>query len=114
MGYACPLPWLRLRLTTRRAHGSLGLVPHLCVTLARVILEGDADRVRAIAREALGIYSQPPNYRKTWRRPGLSDDDIDTSSDKLVDALSAWGRSKRSPSASSNTARPVPTMSASS
>jgi probable F420-dependent oxidoreductase len=56
-----------------------------------VVLESNPDRARAIAREALAVYSQLPNYRKSWLRLGFSLEDIDTASDKLVDALFAWG-----------------------
>jgi probable F420-dependent oxidoreductase len=60
-----------------------------------VILERDPTAARAIAREALTIYAQLPNYRNNWLRLGLSLDDIDTASDRLVDALFAWGTTER-------------------
>jgi probable F420-dependent oxidoreductase len=60
-----------------------------------VILEHDPTAARAIAREALTIYAQLPNYRNNWLRLGLSLDDIDTASDRLIDALFAWGTTER-------------------
>lgn len=56
-----------------------------------VILEANAERARALARQALTIYSSLPNYRNNWLRLGLSQQDVDEVSDRLVDALFAWG-----------------------
>ncbi len=56
-----------------------------------VILETDAEKARAMAREALSIYAGLPNYRNNWLRLGFKQEDIDNVSDGLVDALFAWG-----------------------
>ena len=56
-----------------------------------VILERDPERARAMARKALAQYQQRPNYANNWRRLGFSEDDIANMSDRLVDALFAWG-----------------------
>lgn len=56
-----------------------------------VILESDPDKAREMARQALGIYIKLPNYRNNWLRLGLTQEDIDSASDRLVDALFAWG-----------------------
>jgi probable F420-dependent oxidoreductase len=59
----------------------------------KVVLETDPARARAIAREALAIYiPQIPNYVNNLRRLGFTEDDLgDQPSDRLVDALVAWG-----------------------
>ncbi len=56
-----------------------------------VILESDSAKARDLARQALTHYSQLPNYRNSWLRLGLSQEDVDGVSDRLVDALFAWG-----------------------
>lgn len=56
-----------------------------------VILESDPERARGLARGALAMYQQLPNYANNWRRLGFTDDDITNASDRLVDALFAWG-----------------------
>jgi probable F420-dependent oxidoreductase len=56
-----------------------------------VILETNPARAREIARGALQIYLRAPNYVTNLRRLGFSDDDIGAASDRLVDALVAWG-----------------------
>jgi probable F420-dependent oxidoreductase len=57
-----------------------------------VVLETEADKARTIARAHLAGYLALPNYANNWRRQGFSDDDIaDGGSDRLVDALVAWG-----------------------
>jgi len=59
----------------------------------KVLLETDPARARQIAREALAVYlPQIPNYANNMRRLGFTDDDLgDPLSDRLVDALVAWG-----------------------
>jgi probable F420-dependent oxidoreductase len=62
----------------------------------KVILEADPDRARAIARGALALYLSLPNYTNTWLRLGFTDDDLaHGGSDRLVDALTAWGTPER-------------------
>ena len=57
-----------------------------------LILETDPGKARAIAREFLSRYIVAPNYTNNWRRLGFGDDDLaDGGSDRLVDALIAWG-----------------------
>lgn len=56
-----------------------------------VVLEREADKARALAREALSVYQNLPNYRNNWLRHGLAQEDVDTVSDRLVDDLFAWG-----------------------
>ena len=56
-----------------------------------VILETDPGKARDVGREALGLYLRLPNYTNNWRRLGFSDEEIENPSDRLVDALFAWG-----------------------
>jgi probable F420-dependent oxidoreductase len=57
-----------------------------------LILETDPDRARSIGREFLARYIEAPNYANSWRRLGFTEDDLaDGGSDRLVDALLAWG-----------------------
>ncbi len=56
-----------------------------------VVLESDPERARSLARGALGMYQQLPNYANNWRRLGFTDDDINNASDRFVDAVFAWG-----------------------
>jgi probable F420-dependent oxidoreductase len=57
-----------------------------------VLLETDPELARARAREFMTSYLQLPNYTNTLRRFGFTDDDLrDGGSDRLVDAIVAWG-----------------------
>jgi probable F420-dependent oxidoreductase len=56
-----------------------------------VILESDPAKARELARGALATYQKLPNYRNNWQRLGFSEQEMDTASDRLVDALFAWG-----------------------
>lgn len=57
-----------------------------------VVLETDPARAREIARTHLKGYLALPNYSNNWKRQGFTDDDLaDGGSDRLVDALVAWG-----------------------
>lgn len=56
-----------------------------------VILQSDPARARAMAKDALGMYLQLPNYANTWRRLGFSDNEIANVSDRLLDSLFASG-----------------------
>lgn len=60
-----------------------------------VVLESDAAKARALAREALTMYQNLPNYRNNWLRHGLTQDDVDSVSDRLVDDLFARGDVER-------------------
>jgi probable F420-dependent oxidoreductase len=60
-----------------------------------VVLETDPARARAVAREHLASYLQLPNYANSWREDGFGDADFaDGGSDRLVDALIAWGNAE--------------------
>jgi probable F420-dependent oxidoreductase len=58
----------------------------------KVVLTTDAERARAVGRKALDIYLNLANYLNSWRRLGFGDDDLaKPGSDKLVDAVVAYG-----------------------
>ncbi len=56
-----------------------------------VVLSTDPEVARTAARGALEHYCLLPNYVNNWKRLGFTDDDVDTRSDRLIDALFAWG-----------------------
>jgi probable F420-dependent oxidoreductase len=57
-----------------------------------VLLETDADRARAVARANMQIYLGLPNYRNNLTWLGFAEADLaDGGSDRLVDAIVAWG-----------------------
>ena len=57
-----------------------------------VALTTDATVARAAGRQHAAIYLNLPNYTNNLRRFGFGDDDfIDGGSDRLIDALVAWG-----------------------
>lgn len=84
-------PYLVTPAHTARAREILGSGPVLAPEQG-VVLETDPGRARAIAREHLTAYLRLPNYTNSWREDGFEDDDFaDGGSDRLVDALIAWG-----------------------
>jgi probable F420-dependent oxidoreductase len=56
-----------------------------------VILEADPGIAREMGRPFAQGYGGLPNYANNWKRLGFTDDDISSGSDRLVDALIAWG-----------------------
>jgi probable F420-dependent oxidoreductase len=57
-----------------------------------VVLDTDPERARSIARTNLAVYFGLPNYTNNWKRMGFGDEEIaDGGSDRLIDALVAWG-----------------------
>jgi probable F420-dependent oxidoreductase len=76
---------------TARAREILGQDRLLAVEQA-VVLETDAAKAREIARVHTSRYLALPNYVNNLRRLGFSDEDLAGSgSDRLVDAIVAWG-----------------------
>jgi probable F420-dependent oxidoreductase len=84
-------PYLTTPKHTARAREILGEGPLLAPEQGFVI-EPEPDKARAIAREHLRYYLTLPNYVNAWRDDGYGDADFaDGGSDRLVDALVAWG-----------------------
>ena len=84
-------PYLVTPEHTAKARSALGPDRWLLPEQA-VVLESDPDQARAIARRHISRYLDLPNYTNNWRRLGFTDDDlVAQGSDRLVDALVAWG-----------------------
>jgi probable F420-dependent oxidoreductase len=84
-------PYLVTPEHTRLAREVLGPDRLLAVEQAAV-LETDPERARALGRQHLTVYLQAPNYTNNWRRLGFTEEDLaGGGSDRLVDALIAWG-----------------------
>ncbi|MFP4514203.1 MAG: LLM class F420-dependent oxidoreductase, partial [Acidimicrobiales bacterium] len=57
-----------------------------------VVLDTDPDSARETARTAMAVYLRAPNYRNNLARFGFGEEDVaDGGSDRLVDAIVAWG-----------------------
>ncbi|MHB8394590.1 MAG: LLM class F420-dependent oxidoreductase [Candidatus Dormibacteria bacterium] len=76
---------------TTQARAVLGVGKLLCPEQA-VVLESDPALARAIARRHTSSYLRLPNYRRNLERLGFPEEEMqDGGSDRLVDALVAWG-----------------------
>jgi probable F420-dependent oxidoreductase len=76
---------------TPRAREALG-PDKLLIPEQAIVLESDPAEARRIARDHMKIYLQLPNYVNNLLHLGYGDDDIaDGGSDRLVDAIVAWG-----------------------
>ncbi|HUP85422.1 MAG TPA: LLM class F420-dependent oxidoreductase [Acidimicrobiales bacterium] len=76
---------------TAIARSTMGEVGLLCPEQA-VLLETDPVRAREIGRKHTQVYVAQPNYVNNLRRLGFGDEDIaNGGSDRLVDAIVAWG-----------------------
>ncbi|MGW5044604.1 LLM class F420-dependent oxidoreductase [Streptomyces griseoluteus] len=85
------IPYLVTPEHTVRAREILGQEPLLAPEFA-VVLESDPARARELARGHLDMYLQLPNYTTNFERLGFTEDDLrDGGSDRLIDALYAWG-----------------------
>ena len=84
-------PYLTTPEHTREARRILGAGP-LLAPEQKVVLETDPVRARAIGRDKVSNpYLKLPNYVNNLLRLGFERDEIDAGSDRLVDALVAWG-----------------------
>lgn len=86
-------PYLVTVEHTRGARELLGAGPLLAPEQG-FVLDADPARARAVAREHLAYYAGAENYRRSWLRLGFGEEEIDALSDRLVDALVAWGEPK--------------------
>jgi probable F420-dependent oxidoreductase len=83
-------PYLVTPELTAKAREGVG--DSLVASEQGVVLETDPTKARATARLHLKTYLGLPNYANNWKRQGFTDDDIaNGGSDRLVDALVAWG-----------------------
>jgi probable F420-dependent oxidoreductase len=84
-------PYLVTVEHTRSAREALGAGPLLAPEQA-VVVTSDPAEARRLARIHLARYLQAPNYTNNWLRLGFTPDDLaNGGSDRLVDALVAWG-----------------------
>ncbi|MER6030389.1 LLM class F420-dependent oxidoreductase [Streptomyces sp. NPDC001851] len=89
------VPYLVTPEHTARAREILGAGPLLAPEL-KVVLETDPARARSLARDTLAMYLALPNYTNNFLRHGFTEDDLtDGGSDRLVDAVFAWGDESR-------------------
>ncbi len=80
---------------TEQARAILGSTKLLCPEVAVVVIP-DPEAARRVARAHLATYLQLANYRGNLARLGFGDHDLTGGgSDRLVDALVAWGPAER-------------------
>lgn len=81
---------------TARARATIGKEPWICAAQA-ILLETDPTRARAAARAYMKTYvPRLPNYKKNLLSLGFTETDFaDGCSDRLVDAIVAWGDEAR-------------------
>jgi probable F420-dependent oxidoreductase len=76
---------------TRRAREVMGPEAWVCPSVI-VILERDAAKARARARQHLSFYASQENYQRILLAQGLTRADFDNGcSDRLIDTVIAWG-----------------------
>jgi probable F420-dependent oxidoreductase len=77
---------------TAKVRAQIGSRPWICVEHT-VILEADAAKARTAARQYMSFYvTNLPNYRNNLKALGYGDPDFQNGcSDRLVDAIVAWG-----------------------
>ena len=76
---------------TAWARSVLGGGPLLAVEQA-VVVERDPAVARRVGRELIAFYLALPNYLRAWQRAGFGPEELaDGGSDRLVDAMVAWG-----------------------
>ncbi|MEV5829048.1 LLM class F420-dependent oxidoreductase [Spirillospora sp. NPDC052242] len=75
---------------TRRTREALGDGP-LVLPEQTAILCGTRDEARAIGTDWLRAYLALPNYANNLLRSGFTTEDVESVSDRLFDALIAWG-----------------------
>jgi probable F420-dependent oxidoreductase len=84
-------PYLTTPEHTGQARNLVGKTVYLAPE-HKVVLTDDADEARAVGREAVGFYLNLSNYLNNWKRLGFNDDDVaKPGSDKLIDAVVAYG-----------------------
>ncbi|HZQ32839.1 MAG TPA: LLM class F420-dependent oxidoreductase [Mycobacterium sp.] len=86
-------PYLTTPEHTARARELIGPSAFLAPE-HKVVLTTDAEKARAIGRKALAMYLNLTNYVSNWKRLGFTNEDVTApGSDKLVDAVVAYGTS---------------------
>ncbi|GGT14128.1 LLM class F420-dependent oxidoreductase [Streptomyces chromofuscus] len=89
------IPYLTTPEHTAYARDILGDAPLLAPEL-KVVLERNPERARGVARDYLAMYLSLPNYTDNFLRHGFTESDLaDGGSDRLIDAVFAWGDDSR-------------------
>ncbi|MDT5165534.1 MAG: hypothetical protein QOC88_2428 [Mycobacterium sp.] len=83
-------PYLVTPDHTASARATLGDGP-LLLPEQTVILTDSADEARTIGIDWLGAYMALPNYANNLLRSGFTEDDLSQVSDRLFNAIIAWG-----------------------
>jgi probable F420-dependent oxidoreductase len=84
-------PYMTVPAATARARGILGLDALLLPEQA-FVLETDPSAARRVARSYMSWYLGVENYQKSLLWQGFAEEDLaDGGSDRLVDAIVAWG-----------------------
>lgn len=83
-------PYLVTPGHTRTAREVLGDGP-LLLPEQTALLADDREQARAIGTDWLRSYLALPNYANNLLRSGFSEDDLSSVSDRLFDAIIAWG-----------------------
>jgi probable F420-dependent oxidoreductase len=83
-------PYLVTPEHTKLARETLGEGP-LLAPEQTVIFAADRDQARAVGHDWLHRYMTLPNYANSVLRLGFSQQDVEQVSDRLFDALIAWG-----------------------
>jgi len=83
-------PYLTTPEHTATARSIIGPDKLLCVE-QKVILTDDAEVAHATATAALAIYVTLPNYRNSWLRLGITDEEIDANAPSFLDRVIVWG-----------------------
>jgi probable F420-dependent oxidoreductase len=83
-------PYLVTPDHTHQARAALGNGP-LLLPEQTVLLAGDREEARAVGTDWLRHYLELPNYANNMLRSGFTQDDLDSVSDRLFDAIIAWG-----------------------
>jgi probable F420-dependent oxidoreductase len=83
-------PYLVTPDHTRYAREQLGEGP-LLLPEQTVVLTDDAAEARALGTNWLRAYLAMPNYTNNLLRSGFTPEDLDAVSDRLIDAVIAWG-----------------------
>jgi len=88
------LPYLTVPAHTREARGILGDGPLLAIE-QKIVPSTDAARARAVAEPTIQRYLGLVNYRRNLLRSGFTEEDLDTPTDRLVDALALHGTTEQ-------------------
>jgi len=83
-------PYLVTPEHTHQARAVLGHGP-LLLPEQTVLLADDAEQARAVGTDWLRTYLALPNYANNLLRSGFSTEDLSSVSDRLFDAIIAWG-----------------------